>query len=216
MNSPDTEAPRGGHRLQRRHLAGGLVLSVALHGLLALAWRTDPAPPVGAAEASREARAQTPAERWEEPLRAVELAPREAPEVAVPPRPDPVPAPADRVREPGTGEATLARAGLEPRGFRRPSGPGDGDGAAAGGRGPRPRSVLPVWEPPADVRGKRVMVRVYVDSAGRPVGPVEVDPSTGVDEFDRRLREKVREMEFEPARRGGVPVGAWAELTFIF
>lgn len=96
-------------------------------------------------------------------------------------------------------------------------GSGAGDGGGGGGLSPPvPRSLLPDWSPPDEVRGHRVTVRVQVDPRGRPTGRVELVPPTPSDDFNRRLKERMVRLEFLPARRDGRPVTAWAEITFTF
>lgn len=202
----------------RRCLAVGLLVSVTLHVALALGWRAGPGPGITGD------RAETPSESlrrsWRSgAVRAVALA-EVTREVEVPPPPEPVAAASPEVSAPRLDEgADLAAVELTPRPAGEPGGAREGAEAQPGGgagRPPVPRSVLPEWDPPDEVRGTEVVVRVHVDSAGRPTGPVELDPPTGHEGFDRRLREKVRAMEFAPARSGGRPVAGWAELTFVF
>lgn len=211
------EASRGQPRSFRRPLALGLLASVAVHAAAFAVARTasvPSSPPRAAAQAD-------PAEPdgWassRRALRAVRVA--DAREVEVPPPPQDVRAEPADVREPGAASvATLASSGLEARGFRRPSYGTRGAERGSTVRPPVPRSVLPEWDPPDDVRGTTVTIRVRVDSAGRPVGPVRLRPETSSSGFNRRLTQKVLEMRFSPARTdGGRPVEAWAELTFTF
>ncbi|MFB6368305.1 MAG: energy transducer TonB, partial [Gemmatimonadota bacterium] len=103
-----------------------------------------------------------------------------------------------------------------------------GGGSAAGEEGsgspgepgrispPVPRSLLPRWDPPPSVRGTRVTVHVEVGRDGRPTGRVRLEPPTGNESFDRRLREALTSIRYRPARRAGEPVVAWAEITFVF
>lgn len=97
-------------------------------------------------------------------------------------------------------------------------GRGSGTGAGAGEEyvSPVPRTVLPHWDPPASVRGMEVTVRVHVDALGRPTGDVKLDPPTPDSRFNREILERVRRMEYRPARRNGVAVAGWAEITFVF
>jgi len=98
---------------------------------------------------------------------------------------------------------------------------GGGDGGSdAEGRfrvtAPEPRSIIPEWDPPAEVKGMHVMVRVLIDPYGNPIGDVELRPSTPNRGFNKRLREKVLQMDYKPARRQGRNIAAWAEMTFVF
>lgn len=96
------------------------------------------------------------------------------------------------------------------------AGPGGSDGISPSYVSPTPRSILPHWDPPASVRGMEVTVRVHVDAYGRPTGEVELDPPTPDRRFNREIIERVRRMEYRPASRNGIPVAAWAEITFVF
>ncbi len=62
----------------------------------------------------------------------------------------------------------------------------------------------------------RVTARVLVDAEGKPIGDVQLDPPTPDRDFNRRLVDKVLQMEYIPASRDGEPVEAWAEITFVF
>jgi TonB family protein len=99
-------------------------------------------------------------------------------------------------------------------------GPGEGEGSGAGlggdYRSPIPRSIVPHWDPPEAVRGMEVTVRVFVDEWGSPTGEVELDPPTPHRGFNREIVERVRRMEYRPARRNGSPVAGWAVITFVF
>lgn len=221
--APIRSSRPGAERLRyRRSLAVGMLVSVALHGLLAVAWRSRPGP--GMTGGAPDRAAPRSPDRWErERLRAVALR-DPAEDVEIPSPPSPVTAPSPEVSPPRvTGGADLASVELTPW-SAGPPGRGGGEpgaraGEPAGGgtrRPPVPRSVLPEWDPPEQVRGTEVVVRVHVDAAGRPTGPVELCPPTPSRDFNRRLREKVRAMEFAPARIDGQPVAGWAELTFLF
>lgn len=204
-------------RSWRRPLAVGLLASVAVHAAAFAAARrasVPASPPRSADEAApAELRDRAASRRA---LRSVRIA--DARQVEVPPPPEDVRAAPAEVREPGSAsEATLASTGLQARGFRRPSYGTRDAGRGAAVRPPVPRSVLPEWEPPDGVRGTTVTIRVRVDSAGRPVGPVRLSPETSSEEFNRRLVTKVLKMRFSPARtEGGRAVEGWAELTFSF
>lgn len=204
----------------RRPLALGLLASVAAHAAAFAVVGGASVPP----EESRSAAEPTATEpdRWvrsRKALRAVRVEEAaEAAPVEVPPPPEEVrPEPAE-VDQPSTAsEAVLAASGLEARGFRPPSHGSAGSERGAAVSPPVPRSVLPEWDPPDRLRGTTVTIRVRVDTAGRPVGPVRLRPETPSADFNRRLAEKVLGMRFSPARSsGGRAVEAWAELTFSF
>lgn len=214
--------PEPGRVDYRTSLAVGLFLSVALHVALLLVWRGAPGSGLaGGGVQAPESRSPRP---WDpEVVRAVTVVePRR--EVEIPPPPEPVAASSPEVAAPEVArEVSLAGGELTAHAAERPpvagsGGEGGAPGSAGGGsrRPPIPRSVLPEWDPPEEVRGTEVVVRVHVDSAGRATGPVELRPPTPSRDFNRRLREKVRAMEFSPARAGERAVSGWAELTFVF
>lgn len=142
----------------------------------------------------------------------------------IPPPPRPLPAPPEvevrrTLEAPVSLSLASARALEGLRLQRSGSGHGpepDGGSGAEHLTAPVPRSLVPQWDPPADVRGMRVTVRVHVDALGRPTGEVWLDPPTPDRRFNRLLVRKVRGMRYHPARRNGRPVDGWAEITFVF
>lgn len=219
MTEPRSMPLDDGRRRFRGPLAWGLLLSVGLHALLALAWRA----PAGIGvlpERSDRDRPSVSRARLDDAVRVVEVrTPAERPPLDVPPPPAPVEAAAPDVSAPRlASEAGVLRAELSRRTHARPGpgGGGAGSGSGEAGSPPVPRSVIPEWDPPASVRGSEVVVRVHVDSTGRPTGAVELVPPTPSEAFNRRLRRKVSEMAFAPARKEGRAVAGWAELTFVF
>lgn len=134
-----------------------------------------------------------------EPRVAVATTPAPAPRL-------PAPAGLEAPRDAGRSGPIETRAGAGP--------PGSGSGEAESP--PVPRSIFPEWDPPAGARGMEVTVRVRVDATGRPTGEVELVPPTPDRAFNHRLRQRAVRMEYLPARRGGVPVPGWAEITFVF
>lgn len=205
----------------RPALAVGLLASVLVHvGLFLAAGRTDAPLSAGTEGSSREISPDPRRSAPDDVLRAVSVREVRAAEIRVPARPRAVAA------EPAAVEA--AASATDPFSGAELREPGGGSGDAAGGDAgegsgapvampPVPRSVMPEWDAPASVRGVTVTLRVHVDSAGRPTGPVELEPRTPDEGFNRRLAATVREMRFSPARTArGRPVAAWAELTFSF
>lgn len=81
---------------------------------------------------------------------------------------------------------------------------------------PVARDILPNWRTSRSLDGLVVTARVHVDAAGDPTGPVELLPLTGNGRLNRDIAYRVRGLEYEPARRNGEPVAAWAEITFVF
>lgn len=193
-----------------------MAASFLLHAAAFLAWRGTDVRPAGQRVAARVA-APTPGSAGA--LVGLRLAVSRE-EVPPPPRPQPILAEPEVSRLSPSHLEWLGAAQL----LSRPGRPGGGSGSTEGGRSdgagrstpPVPRSLLPAWDPPAAVRGMEVLVRVHVDDLGRPTGEVELLPPTADREFNRRLVEKVRNMEYHPARREGAPVPGWAEITFVF
>lgn len=205
-------------RLDRRALAWGLAASLAVHALAFLAFRGAPSvSPDGDLAAARGPEPAAPRDA----LQAMSLTVRRT-EIRPPPRPRiDVAEPVLRARPVPRSSlpATRISLGAPPAaGFpggrgseaRRSGGPGEGTTPAV------PRSLFPEWDPPDSVRGIEVTVRVRVDARGRPTGEVELVPPTPDRAFNRRLTEKATRMEYRPARKGGVAVAGWAEITFVF
>lgn len=221
-----SSAGRNGRRYQTA-LRWGLFVSVALHAAAFLLWRSHLVPLPGTVAAGERA-GDLVAAAGGGVMRAIALAPPR--EIVIPPRPDPVTQldePELREESPREDGLTATFANLEGAvagsriGPGLPSASGRGDaGADAEGRfrvtAPEPRSIIPEWDPPREVRGMEVMVRVQIDPHGRPTGDVELRPRTPNAGFNRRLIEKVLQMDYHPARRHGQPITAWAEMTFIF
>lgn len=211
-------------RAFRRALVRGLALSAVLHAALAALWRAEPPPAPGTAAAADAA--PSPAPVPEEALRAVEVRVRAGEEERAG-RPVAARLPeADRprVREPVSGGLALERvpAPGAPR-VSLAAGAATSGGGASGREGepaeispPVPRSLLPQWSPPEEVRGTRVTVHVEVGPDGRPTGEVRLEPATESEGFNRRLRESLTALRYRPALRAGEPVTAWAEITFVF
>lgn len=228
VTNPHQQPVRGRRRGYRRLLARALAVSALLHLALFALWRAEPPSPAGTGADADEAPA--PAPPPETALQAVDVRPTaedgaeagrpaaRLPEADLPP-----------VREPSSARAgELALRPVRPSGAARAVLPGEGGSAAAGEDGdgsrgepgrispPVPRSLLPQWDPPDPVQGTRVTVHVEVGRDGRPTGQVRLEPPTGDEDFDRRLREALTSIRYRPGRRAGEPVVAWAEITFVF
>ena len=82
---------------------------------------------------------------------------------------------------------------------------------------PAPRGlILPPSDRPGKVRGKEVAVWVFVTDRGRVVeDSTRIQPGTGDNRFDRRLRDQAAEWVFEPAKKGGLPVAEWFRYVLI-
>jgi len=204
----------------RPALLAGLTVSVLFHATVLLLWRS--ATPFAAPDVAGGRPAASMAGGGGE-LQAMRV--RLPDRIEVPPPPQPVVAvdvPPVEVREPSSSLPGLelspaAQIALRP-------GIGGGTGARDGGVGsgkddyvsPMPRSILPHWDPPSSVRGLEVTVRVHVDARGKPTGVVQLVPPTPDRRFNREIEDRVRKMEYQPARRNGEAVPGWAEITFIF
>jgi len=202
----------------RYHKALGwsLLISALLHAAVLFAWRSGPSVARGPGEASEAVRTLDLGGA----LQAISFSLARPFEIPAPPEP------ADLTDEPlidlpEIGGALTPALGTPGLGSTDASGSGPARGSGLGGTGARttspvPRSLIPEWNPPDEVRGTRVTARVRVDADGNPVGEVLLLPPTPNREFNRALVEKVLRMEYIPAQRDGRPVEAWAEITFVF
>jgi len=215
-------------RRYRRVARWGLLLSVGVHAAAFLLWRTDLQPLIDTVAAGRRA-GDAMAAPGGGVMQAIALAaPRE---IVIPPRPDAVPAldaPQVELREPSEPrlQARFAdfRSGGSAIGSQTgpglPDGVGRGDGGAdAQGRfrmtAPEPRVIVPEWDPPDEVKGTRVQIRVLVSADGRALD-VELRPRTPNARFNRRLVETYMAADYKPAMRMGRAVSAHTEITLIF
>jgi len=197
-------------------LGWSLLISALLHAAAFVVWRSGPSVARAPAEASEAVRTLT----FGGALQAVSFSLARPFEIPAPPEP------ADLTDEPlidlpEIGGALTPALGTPGLGSTDASGSGPARGSGLGGTGARttspvPRSLIPEWNPPDEVRGTRVTARVRVDADGHPVGEVQLLTPTPNREFNRTLVEKVLRMEYIPAQRDGRPVEAWAEITFVF
>lgn len=199
-------------------LGWSLLVSAVLHGTLFVAWRGSPSGPGGGPAESSQA-APTLAYGGGA-LHAISLSASRPFETPAPPEPAEL---TDElvfeVLE--VGGPVSVTLGLPGAARGDATGSGSSPGPGLGGTGSRttspvPRSIVPEWDPPGEVRGMRVTARVLVSAEGRPLGEVELVPPTPDQTFNRRLVEKVLQMLYIPGRRDGEPVEAWAEITFVF
>jgi outer membrane biosynthesis protein TonB len=115
----------------------------------------------------------------------------------------------------GSGGGTAPGPGI-------PGGTGQGDGGT-GESGlyrltpPTPRGlILPPSDRPGRVRGREVVVYVFVTDRGRVVSDsTRLAPSSGDSRFDERLRRQAAEWVFNPARRAGQPIAEWFKYTIV-
>jgi hypothetical protein len=215
-------------RRYRRVARLGLFVSVCLHAAVFLLWRTELQPLPETVAAGRRAGDATAAAGGGV-MQAIALAaPRE---IVIPPRPESLPtleAPAVQVQtqpEPQL-QARFAdfRSGTSLTGSE--SGPGVPDGSGRGDGGadedgrfrvtaPEPRVIVPEWDPPDEVKGTRVQIRVLVGADGRALD-VELRPQTPDARFNRRLIDTYMSVDYRPAVRMGRAVSAYTEITLIF
>ncbi len=206
----------------------GLGLSLLLHSIVLLAWRSERIAP-GASVAAGLRTGNASAAAGGGAMQAVSLAAARSVEITPPPAPLPsLDAPeVNPVHSemPVLASGMLERPGSSPGrndGFVPgiPGGTGSGDGGTEAeglyrNTVPEPRVIIPDWDPPKEVKGLRVRMRVLVDERGNPVD-VELEPPTPNDRFNRQLIETAMEMEFKPALRNGRPVRDWAVITRVF
>ncbi len=206
-------------RQQRRVLGWSLLVSAVLHGILFVAWRGVPSGGLAGGPAES-ARAAPTLAYGGDALQAISVSAPRPFEIPAPPEPAELTDELvlDVLEVGGPVSVTLGLPGPV-RG--EATGSGSSPGPGLGGTGtpttsPVPRSIVPEWDPPGQVRGMRVTARVLVSAEGRPLGEVELVPPTPDQTFNRRLVEKVLQMQYIPGRRDGEPVEAWAEITFVF
>lgn len=209
----------------RRLLLRALAVSALLHGALLALWRAPPPPTPGSPAGEA---APSPAPPPAEALRAVDVRVRRAeageeagrpvaarlPEAGRAPAAEPAANGLSLEPVPASGAPRLALAGEGPPASGRGSSGPEGDPSVVSP--PVPRSLLPQWSPPEEVRGERVTVHVEVGPDGRPTGHVRLEPPTESERFNRRLREALTSIRYRPGTRAGSPVTAWAEITFVF
>lgn len=75
--------------------------------------------------------------------------------------------------------------------------------------------IVPEWDPPDEVKGTRIQIRVLVSAEGRALD-VELRPQTPNSRFNRRLIDTYMSAEYKPAVRMGRAVSAHTEITLIF
>jgi len=215
-------------RRHRRTAVIALAVSAAVHAAVFLLWKTDlqPLPDTVAAGLRMGDASAAPGGGI---LQAIALAPQR--EIVVPPPPEEVPeldAPDVEVRTPPEPQLQASFADMRSgvsfpgpgEGPGRPDGEGLGDGGTeAEGRfrvtAPEPRVIVPEWDPPDDIKGMQVQIRVLVSAEGRALD-VEIRPRTSNAGFNRRLVDTYMQMDYKPGRRMGRAITAPAEITLIF
>lgn len=211
---------------QRRAFWTGFALSAAVHLLLLFGWRSAPQVSQGSLAAGPRTGDYRAAAGGGDMV-AINIAPPRPIEVPAPPSTQP------RLRDPEVAvsepEQQMVAASLSAPGGGQGdrSGPGlsGADGAGDGGTDrqgrdrrsfPTPRSIIPRWNPPDELKGQRVTFRVRVDETGEPTGEIEIRPRVGETAFMQKVREDLLNMDYLPGRRDGRPVPDWAEMTLTF
>lgn len=213
---------------QRKAWWIGFALSAAVHALLLFGWRS-PAPQGSGSLAAGPRAGDFRAASGGSEMTAIDIRMPQPIEVPAPPtaRPqldDPqlaVPEPAQRVLTASLESSGGAAMNQGRAGAGLPSATGAGDGGNdRQGRDrrtfPTPRSIIPRWDPPDELKGRRVTFRVRVDERGEPTGEIEVRPRIEETDFVRRVRDDLLTMDYLPGRQDGRPVADWAELTLTF
>ena len=215
-------------RRNRRTALFGLLISIAVHGAVLLLWKSDLQPLPGTVAAGLRM-GDAVAAAGGGIMQAIALAPPR--EIVVPPPPDEVPdfdAPEVEVQLPPEPQLQARFADMRSgvafpgpdEGPGRPDGTGRGDGGSeAEGQfrvtAPEPRVIVPEWDPPNEIKGTTVQIRVLVSAEGRALD-VELRPRTPNDRFNRRLVNTYMQMDYKPGRRMGRAITAPAEITLIF
>jgi len=211
---------------QRRALWAGFALSAAVHALLLFGWRSASPTASGSLAAGPRTGDYRAAAGGGEMV-AINIAPPRPIEVPAPPATTP------RLRDPEVAvnepEQQVIAASLAAPGGGQGSRSGPGlSGAAGTGDGgtdrqgrdrrtfPTPRSIIPRWNPPDELKGERVTFRVQVDETGEPTGEIEVQPKVRETAFMQKVRADLLNMDYLPGRRDGRPVSDWVELTLTF
>lgn len=215
-----------------------LLTSVALHIVVLLIFRSaSPLPNVPTSAAGPRMGDPNAAEGGGLEVISMAIATPPAQPAAIPEPPEPIPVPDAElppvdVEEqpatsplPGTGADPAAAAGggqgnkVGP-GIEGGTGRGDGGDAAEGlyrVTPPTPRGlILPPSDRPGKVRGREVVVYVFVTDRGRVVSDsTRLAPTSGDSKFDDRLRRQAADWVFSPARKAGVPIAEWFKYTIV-
>lgn len=218
----------------RRHWRIAFTISFAAHLLLFLLFGGEGAPPSPyAAAGPREGDPR--AAPLGGGMQVIDLVLESAAPLPVVPPPVPVPdievevEPLPELERPEVSLPDLGEGGM-----KGDEGDRDGEGSergVEGGRGrgdggteeeghsrvtpPAPRGlILPPGDRPGRVRGKEVVVWVFVDERGRVISDsTRLLPPTGDSKFDERLRKQASEWVFRPAQRGDESVAEWFRYT---
>lgn len=220
------EPTRRNSARNRKPLVVGFLLSVLIHAVLLLGWRSSGSENPGSLAAGPRTGGFRAAAAGGEMVAIAIAAPRPI-IVPAPPANQPrfaepevvVNEPEQLIQTPDlsgpVGETTLFSNSGGP-GLLNAEGRGDG-GNDASGRDrvtpAHPRSIIPVWQPPRELKGMIVTIRVLLNARGEPTGEIVVQPHIPNSGFDRELRRKFLSMDYVPASRNGQAVSDWAEMS---
>lgn len=225
------------NRRWQRSWSGALLGSVVLHIIVLLLFRSAlPLPTVPTSAAGPRMGDPSAAEGGGLEVISMSIATPPPQPAPIPEPPTPIPVPDAQVPveveerpatapTPGTGtDPSAAPAGgqgdrLGP-GIEGGTGQGDGGDAAEGlykVTPPTPRGlILPPSDRPGKVRGREVVVYVFVSDRGRVISDsTRLAPTSGDAKFDDRLRRQAAEWVFSPARKSGVPIAEWFKYTIV-
>lgn len=196
-----------------------MLLSVLVHLLAFLLWPSTPIPPFGSGGSLAD-----PAFDRPEPIQLVQLPPltdRAAAEPALPTASHNWSVVAVRQIAASPAALDLIPAKLSPGRPGITSSLRQSPGAPVESSDelyvqPIASGILSDWKPPVFLFGVAMTARVYLDAAGAPTALVELAPPTESQRMNRAIAFRVRTLEYQPARRGGEAVAAWAEITFVF
>ena len=228
--NPDYRLPTQRHDpAYRRVAAAAFTASLLIHVAVFLLWRVNPVS-LGSTIAAGPRTGDPIAAAGGGAMRSVRY--RLPPQIEVPPPPekfvvDERPIEIEMPEDPQIATLDLNTALGEAREMATTPGPGmagmtgRGDGGADASGNSRlldgtPRSLIPEWDPPKDVRGMEVTVRVLINERGHPL-EVRLQPQTPNRGFNDKLIRKARLMEFNPVRdRSGRPIQEWTEFVLVF
>jgi len=215
--------------MYRRPVVAGAVLSVLVHLAIFLLWQVNPIS-LGTSIAAGPRTGDPVAAAGGGAMRSMRYRLPEKIEVPPPPEKfvvDERPIELELPQDPQIATLDLSTALGEAREMATTPGPGlpgmtgRGDGGSDATGNSRlldgtPRSLIPEWDPPQDVRGMEVTVRVLINERGQPL-EVRLQPQTPNRGFNNKLIRKARLMEFNPVRdRSGRAVQEWTEFVLVF
>ena len=228
--SAESQLPTRRHdREYRRFARVGFAVSLLVHLAILLLWQVDPLS-LGNTIAAGPRTGDPIAAAGGGAMQSVSYRLPEKIEVPPPPEKfvvDERPIEIEMVEEPQIAALDLSTALGEAREMATTPGPGipgmtgQGDGGSDESGNSRlldgtPRSLIPEWDPPEDVRGMEVTVRVLINERGHPL-EVRLQPQTPNRGFNSKLIKKARLMEFNPVRdRSGRPIQEWTEFVLVF